>query len=96
MEIPISNRCVTVQLVVADDNISNICHYDIVLLTVCGPGSERQSANSNSCVQCQTGYYQPEESNEARCVSCGNGATTIRLGAVAATECSTQIDTFDF
>ena len=60
--------------------------------TVCEPGTERQSSNSNICVQCQIGFYKPEESNEASCVSCGNGATTTILGAVADTECSTQID----
>jgi hypothetical protein len=57
---------------------------DISLSVTCEPGSA-PSAVSNSCMECNAGYYQPNSKNEA-CLACPAGTFSTSTGA---TQCET-------
>ena len=55
-------------------------------LPVCVPG-QHLSATTNECVECELGYYQPEE-QQTECLPCPTDTTTNRRGATDAQECT--------
>ena len=55
-------------------------------LPVCLPG-QHLSASTNECVECELGYYQPEE-QQTECLPCPTDTTTNRRGATDAQECT--------